>query len=154
MHAVFARAFDFIASIDVRLPKQSSVQSSLNNKESQQFLRRVYPGVSLGSSSRVLCLCAFPCGVPLVLTTSTFQSYYDELSNASTPPPTEAIMDRYLRAYDDPLSVFNLRYTDPSRRYHFVVISCYRRSRLLWVWVLSDSDAVELDIRLNLLDTP
>lgn len=62
-------------------------------------------------------------------------------------------MDRYLRAYDDPLSVFGLRYTDPSRSYHFIVISCYRRSRLLGVWVLSGSDVIELDIRLNLLDT-
>ena len=63
-------------------------------------------------------------------------------------------MDRYLRAYEDPLSVFNLRYTDPSRTYRFVVISRYRRSRLLWVWILSGSDVIELDIRLNLLDTP
>lgn len=63
-------------------------------------------------------------------------------------------MDRYLRARDDPLSVLNLRYTDPSRSYRFLVISCYRHSRLLWVWVLSGSDAIELDIRLNLLDTP
>lgn len=71
-----------------------------------------------------------------------------------TPEPTDAMLDRYLRTYDDPLSVFNLRYTDPSRGYRFMVISCYWRSRLLWVLVLSGSETIQLDLRLNLLESP
>ncbi|RTE70805.1 hypothetical protein BHE90_014792, partial [Fusarium euwallaceae] len=118
-----------IATIDVRLHKQASVESSFNNRANNNRFK-----------------------VPMPV---TLRSHYDdELSSMPTPSPTETIMNRYLRSYDDPFSAFNPRYSDPSRNYRFVVMSRYRDSRLLWVWILSGSDTIELDLRLFLLDTP
>ncbi|RSM04213.1 hypothetical protein CDV31_010141 [Fusarium ambrosium] len=135
----------FIATIDVRLHKQASAELSFNNKANNNRLKVPMP----------VPLDEFTSERSLRLTTSTLRSHYDdELSSMPTPSPTETIMNRYLRSYDDPFSAFNPRYSDPSRNYRFVVMSRYRNSRLLWVWILSGSDTIELDLRLCLLDTP